>query len=81
MKPQRSATFTTHEQAARADWEANWAKTPQQRLVELEFLRRQRYPNGVAPRLKRVIEFIERGESPLPTHSPADTTPSLTCKV
>lgn len=61
MKLQRTLTFTSHAQAAREDRPANWAKTPQERLAELDFLRRQRYPNGVAPRLQRVIEFVKRG--------------------
>lgn len=60
MKLQRTVTFSTHADAAREDRLANWAKTPQERLREVEFLRSQRYPGGIAPRLQRVIEFIER---------------------
>lgn len=60
MTLRRTLTLTTHADAARADREANWAKTPQERLAEVEFLRAQRYPGGTAPRLQRTLEFIER---------------------
>lgn len=60
MKLQRTLTIQTREEAALADRRANWAKTPQQRLAEMEFLRRQRYPGGTAPRLQRTVEFVER---------------------
>ncbi|PTA68816.1 hypothetical protein [Deinococcus arcticus] len=56
----RTLTLTSREDAARADQEANWAKTPQQRLAEIEFLRRQTYPERVAPRLERVLKMVER---------------------
>lgn len=72
MTLRRTITLTTREDAARADREANWAKTPQQRLAEVEFLRAQRYPGGIAPRLQRVIEFVElknRGERSEPEQS------------
>ncbi|GHF59534.1 hypothetical protein HNQ07_003854 [Deinococcus metalli] len=59
MTLRRTITLTTHADATRADREANWAKTPQQRLAEVEFLRFQRYPGGIAPRLQRVVEFVE----------------------
>ncbi|WP_255673394.1 hypothetical protein [Deinococcus sp. 14RED07] len=39
MTLRRTLTLTTHADAARADREANWAKTPQERLAEVEFLR------------------------------------------
>lgn len=61
MTLRRTLTLTTHADAARADREANWAKTPQERLAEVEFLRAQRYPGGVAPRMMRVIEFMQGG--------------------
>ena len=59
MTLRRTITPMTREDAARADREANWAKTPQQRLTEVEFLRAQRYPGGIAPRLQRTVEIIE----------------------
>lgn len=56
----RTVQATTREEAERADREANWAKTPQERLAEVEFLRTQRYPGGVAPSFQRVLEIVER---------------------
>lgn len=56
----RTIQTVTREEAERADREANWAKTPQERLAEVEFLRAQRYPGGVAPRFQRVLEIVER---------------------
>ncbi|GBF07470.1 hypothetical protein DAERI_140131 [Deinococcus aerius] len=56
----RTIQATTREEAERADREANWAKTPQERLAEVEFLRAQRYPGGVAPRFQRVLEIAQR---------------------
>lgn len=53
------AVFSSHEEAARIDREQAWALTPQQRLAQLEELRRIMYPNGVAPRLSRTAEFVE----------------------
>ncbi len=63
MTLQRTLTIQTREEAAQADRRANWAKTPQERLAEVEFLRQQKYPGGIAPRLQRVTEFIERKNS------------------
>lgn len=60
MKFVRTIQTATREEAERADREANWAKTPQERLAEVEFLRAQRYPGGVAPRFQRVLELVER---------------------
>lgn len=59
MKLQRTLTVQTREEAAKQGRQANWAKTPQQRLAEMEFLRRQRHPGGIAPSQK-VIEIVER---------------------
>ncbi|MBB5234848.1 hypothetical protein HNQ09_002291 [Deinococcus budaensis] len=56
----RTIQTTTREEAERADREANWAKTPQERLAEVEFLRAQRYPGGVAPRFQRIFEIAQR---------------------
>lgn len=72
MTLQRMLTIQTREEAAQADRQANWAKTPQERLAEVEFLRQQRYPHGIAPRLQRTIEFVEinnRGERSEPEQS------------
>ncbi|ALW87611.1 hypothetical protein AUC44_00780 [Deinococcus actinosclerus] len=65
MTLRRTLTLTTHADAARADREANWAKTPQERLAEVEFLRAQRYPGGTAPRLQRTLEFVRRDKGSL----------------
>ena len=55
----RTFQITTREEAAQADRQAEWAKTPRQRLADMEFLRVQRYPNGITPRLQRTAEFVE----------------------
>ena len=59
MQMIRTFQISTREEAAQADRQAEWAKTPQQRLTDMEFLRAQRYPDGIAPRLQRTIELVE----------------------
>jgi len=59
MRVIRQASFSTHAEAEREDRARECAKTPQQRLRDLEQLRQQRYPNGITPRLQRVAELLE----------------------
>ena len=59
MQMIRTFQITTREEAEQADRQAEWAKTPRQRLADMEFLRAQRYPGGIAPRLQRTVEFVE----------------------
>ena len=59
MQMTRTFQITTREEAAQADRQAEWAKTPRQRLADMEVLRAQRYPNGTPPRLQRTVEFVE----------------------
>ena len=60
LKPLQVRTFDSFEEADRADLEESWAKTPEERLAELEYLRSQMYPDGIPPRLQRTITFAER---------------------
>lgn len=62
MIASRSLQIISREEAAYADRLAEWAKTPQQRLADTEFLRCQRYPDGIAPRFQRVVELIEHAQ-------------------
>ena len=55
----RTFQITTREEAAQADRQAEWAKTPRQRLADTEFLRSQRYPGGITPRLQRTVELVK----------------------
>jgi hypothetical protein len=50
--------LTTHEEQG-TDLAYWLTRTPQERLAALEFLRQQQY-DGPAPRLQRVLRFIER---------------------
>ena len=59
MQMIRTFQITTREEAAQADRRSEWAKTPRQRLADMEFLRAQRYPDGIAPRLQRTVELVE----------------------
>lgn len=59
MPMSRTFHITTREEDVQADRRSEWAKTPQQRLADMEFLRAQRYPNGIAPRLTRTLEVVE----------------------
>jgi hypothetical protein len=59
MRMIRQASFSTHAEAEQDDRAREWAMTPQQRLRDLEVLRQQRYPNGIAPRLQRTAELLE----------------------
>jgi hypothetical protein len=59
MRMKRVAEFSTPVDAEREDRAQEWAKTPQERLRDLEVLRQQRYPNGIAPRLQRIAELLE----------------------
>ena len=59
MQMLRTFQITTREEAVQADRQAEWAKTPRQRLADMEFLRAQRYPDGTAPRFQRTVELVE----------------------
>ena len=53
----------SHAEAARHDREAEWAKTPTQRLSDLEFLRQQVYGDAASEPIQRVsalIHFVPR---------------------
>ena len=59
MQMTRTFQINTRKEAAQADRLAEWAKTPRQRLADMEVLRAQRYENGIAPRLQGTVEFIK----------------------
>ena len=59
MQMIRTFQITTREEAAQADRRSEWAKTPRQRLADMEFLRAQRYPGGITPRLQRTVELVK----------------------
>lgn len=58
MRMIRQGSFKTRAQAEHDDRAHEWAKTPQERLRDLEVLRQQSYPNGVAPRMERVGVWV-----------------------
>ena len=59
MQMIRTSQITTREEAVQADRLSEWAKTPRQRLADMEVLRAQRYPDGTAPRLQRTVELVQ----------------------
>ena len=62
MQMIRTFQVTTREEAVQADRQAEWAKTPRQRLADMEFLRAQRYPHGIAPKIVKTVELVHLAE-------------------
>lgn len=56
-------TFSSFEEADEAERRERWAMTPLERLAIVEKLRSYQYPNGIAPRLQRVLETVKRKRS------------------
>ena len=60
LKVDRS-TFSVSTLTAETDDKAYWlARTPQERLKQVEMLRRINYGNAATARLQRVLEIVER---------------------
>jgi hypothetical protein len=52
--------FSSFEEAERADEEYWFSRTPEERLAQLELLRRINYGDAATARLQRVLEIVDR---------------------
>ena len=53
-------SITTFEDAEREDREYWFSRSPRERLIHMELLRRINYGNRASARLQRVLEIVER---------------------